>query len=77
MLSGKKSQNNIQKSPLQRFLFVLGIVFFLMYFILGILIIFWDDLPLALSGNGRILLGVLLIGYSFIRFIRLLQNSRR
>ena len=76
MFLPKKSQNNIQKSPQQRFLFVLGIVFFLMYFILGMMIIFWKELPIALSWNGRLIMGILLIAYSFFRFVRLLQNNR-
>ncbi|RWW92250.1 hypothetical protein EPI11_15155 [Flavobacterium cerinum] len=74
MLSRKQSQEPIQKSPIQRFLFVLGIVFFLMYFILGLTIIFWDQIPLTLSYNGRLAMGTLLIAYSFFRFIRLWQN---
>ncbi len=76
MLSRKKSQNHIQKSPQQRFLFVLGILFFLMYFVLGIMIIFWKELPITLSQGGRIAMGSLLILYSFFRFIRLLQSNR-
>jgi uncharacterized membrane protein (DUF485 family) len=76
MLSRKRSQNK-QKSPIQRFLFVFGLVFFLMYFVLGMMIIFWDKLPLSLTHNGRIALGVLLIGYSFLRFVRLLQKNNR
>ncbi|RZJ76185.1 MAG: hypothetical protein EOO45_03235 [Flavobacterium sp.] len=76
MFSTKKSQNNTQKSPKQRFLFVLGLVFFLMYFILGMMIIFWKELPIALSWSGRLIMGILLIAYSFFRFVRLLQNNR-
>ncbi|ALM49731.1 hypothetical protein AMR72_12940 [Flavobacterium psychrophilum] len=77
MLSKRKSQEQTQKSPLQRFLFVLGIVFFLMYFVLGMMIIFWKEIPLTLTYNGRLAMGILLIVYSFYRFIRLLQNNRQ
>jgi uncharacterized membrane protein (DUF485 family) len=76
MLSREKSPNKTQKSLSQRFLFILGILFFLMYLVLGLMIIFWDELPLAISRNGRIGLGALLIVYSFFRFIRLLQKNR-
>ncbi|MCR5861498.1 hypothetical protein LRS05_04755 [Flavobacterium sp. J372] len=69
-------RNNTQKSPIQRFLFVLGMVFFLLYLALGIMIIFWDKLPLNISRNGRIAFGILLIAYSFFRFVRLIQKSR-
>jgi uncharacterized membrane protein (DUF485 family) len=75
MLSQKKSRYQSQKSPVQRFLFVLGIVFFLMYFVLGIMIIFWEQIPINLTYNGRLAMGILLIAYSFYRFIRLLQNK--
>jgi uncharacterized membrane protein (DUF485 family) len=74
MLSKQESQEETQKSLLQRFLFVLGIVFFLIYFALGITIIFWKDIPLSLTYNGRLAFGILLIVYSFFRFIRLWQN---
>ncbi len=77
MFLRKRSQNETQKSPIQRFLFVLGLIFFLMYFVLGMMIIFWEQLPLSLTRNGRIALGVLLIGYSFLRFVRLLQKNNR
>jgi len=74
MLLRKKSQEPTQKSLLQRFLFVLGIAFFLMYFVLGIMIIFWKEIPLSMTYNGRLAMGILLIVYSFYRFVRLLQN---
>jgi len=77
MFSRKRSQHETQKSPIQRFLFVFGLVFFLMYFVLGIMIIFWEKLPLSLTSNGRLALGALLIGYSFLRFVRLLQKNNK
>jgi len=77
MLLKRKSQEQTQKSPLQRFLFVLGIVFFLMYFVLGMMIIFWKEIPLNLTYNGRLGMGILLIVYAFYRFIRLLQNNKQ
>lgn len=76
MTEHKSYRNNTQKSPVQRFLFVLGMVFFLLYLALGIMIIFWDKLPLNISRNGRIAFGILLIAYSFFRFVRLIQKSR-
>ncbi|MCO6147053.1 hypothetical protein [Flavobacterium sp. NRK1] len=76
MLSKRKSHQQTQKSPIQRFLFVLGIVFFLMYFALGLMIIFWEKIPLSLTRNGRLAMGILLIAYSFFRFIRLWQSTK-
>ena len=65
---------NIQKSPAKRFLLVLGLAMFLLYFALGLLVIFWKNFPLHLTIGYRIAFGVLLIVYSFFRFIRLLRK---
>lgn len=62
-----------QKSPQQRFLFILGLVMFTFYFILGIYMIFWKDIPFEISKTYRILFGLLLIVYAGIRFVRLLN----
>jgi uncharacterized membrane protein (DUF485 family) len=76
MINKRKSRFETQKSPIQRFLFVLGIVFFLLYLALGCMIIFSDRIPLNMTYNGRLMLGILLIVYAFFRFIRLLQKNR-
>lgn len=47
---------------------------FAFYFLLGVAIVFWKDIPLDISEVYRILFGVLVIVYSFFRFIRLWQN---
>lgn len=73
MLSKRQSQET-QKSPLKRFLFVLGMVFFLLYFALGLTLIFWKEIPLSITYNGRLAFGILLIAYAFFRFVRLWQN---
>lgn len=73
----KQSLYDTQKSPAKRFLFVLGIAFFLMYFVLGAMVIFWKELPIPLSYNRRLAFGVLLIVYAFFRFIRLVQNYKK
>ena len=77
MLSKRKSRFNEQKSPAQRFLFVFGIVFFLMYLVLGGMLIFWKSIPVPLSYNRRLALGIVLMVYAFFRFIRLVQNYKR
>ncbi len=63
-----------QKSPAKRFLFILGLIFLVLYFLLGMIIIFWKDFPIALSQNYRIAFGVLLIVYSIIRFFRIIKQ---
>ena len=63
-----------QKSPAKRFLFILGLVFLALYFVLGIIIILWKDIPLNLTQNYRIAFGVLLIVYAIIRFFRIIRG---
>jgi len=72
----RKNSNNRQKSPAKRFLSILGLFMFGFYFVLGMIIIFWDDFPLTLDRTYRVLFGLLLIVYSFLRFARLWQNQR-
>jgi hypothetical protein len=71
----KFNNNNFkQKSPKKRFLFVFGMFFFLLYLFMGLAVIFWKNFPLELSQTQKIALGVVLIVYAFLRFIRLLQE---
>ena len=73
----KSIQNVKEKSLKERFLFVIGMLVFIAYFILGLIVIFWESLPLAKSmplameSVYRISFGVLLMVYSFIRFFRI------
>jgi hypothetical protein len=64
-----------QKSPQQRFLFILGLVMFAFYMVLGIGLIAWEDFPVNIERTYRILLGVLLIVYAGIRFSRLINQK--
>lgn len=73
-MSFAKRDQNKQKSPAKRFLFILGLGMFTLYFILGIIIIFWEEFPIEMEMGYRIAFGVLLIAYSFIRFVRLLRS---
>ncbi|WP_325360601.1 hypothetical protein [Albibacterium sp.] len=66
--------NNRQKSPTKRFLSVIGLFMFALYFVLGLIIIFWSDFPISMDKTYRILFGVVLIVYSFLRFARLWTN---
>ena len=68
--------NNIKKKSLkQRFLLVLGILFFLIYLVLGLMIMFWKKLPLDMEPKYRYAFGILLIVYSGIRFLRLFNSN--
>jgi uncharacterized membrane protein (DUF485 family) len=65
-----------EKSPKERFLLVIGILFFLAYLALGLMIIFWKELPLAMSDNYRLAFGLLLVVYSGVRFLRLINSNK-
>ncbi|QIH39363.1 hypothetical protein G7A72_11285 [Flavobacterium sp. Sr18] len=68
--------NNIKKKSLkERFLLVLGILFFLLYLVLGLFIIFMKNFPLAMQPIYRIAFGVLLIAYASFRFFRIINDN--
>ncbi|AIN72439.1 hypothetical protein IY39_10910 [Flavobacterium psychrophilum] len=71
-----KSINNTKKKSLkERFLLVIGILFFCLYLSFGLAVIFWKGLPLSMSNGYRIVLGIIVIVYAFLRFIRFFQKS--
>ena len=70
----KFKQNFKQKSPQQRFLFIFGIFFFLIYLFVGLAVLFWKDFPLDMSDTNRLLFGIIIVVYAFFRFLRLLQK---
>ncbi len=76
MINRNTTNKRVQKSPKVRFLLVLGIFFFLIYFVLGLAVIFWKNFPINLPDIYRIAFGVLLIIYAFFRFVRLIQNNK-
>lgn len=65
----------MQKSPQQRFLFILGLVMFAFYLVLGLTLIIWKDMPVTIERTYRVLLGVLLIVYAAIRFTRVINQK--
>ena len=64
-----------QKSPQQRFLFILGLVMFLFYLVLGGMLIFGTVVLNQIQPMYRIMLGGLLIVYAIIRFVRLISQK--
>jgi uncharacterized membrane protein (DUF485 family) len=62
-----------QKSPQQRFLFILGLVMFGVYLVLGVVLIAWSDMPVTIERKYRVILGCLLIVYAAIRFTRVIK----
>ncbi len=72
-----KILNRIQeKSLIERFLLVITILVFLGYLFLGLGIIFWKEFPIDMEFKYRVALGVLLIGYSFLRFSRFYNANK-
>lgn len=69
-MSRFSERNEMKKSPQQRFLLIIGILFFLVYLVLGLIVIFWKEFPLAMDPTYRMAFGVLLIVYAFLRFLR-------
>ena len=70
------ANQRIQKSLNGRFLFVVGILFLVIYFILGFTIIFWKKFPIEMPQNYKNIFGTLLIVYATIRFGRLLKTNK-
>ncbi|MDN3706324.1 hypothetical protein QW060_04200 [Myroides ceti] len=62
-----------EKSLLQRFFFIIGLVFLILYFTLGLLFIVKKDLPFTIPYTNRLAFGVILIVYSIIRFFRIIK----
>lgn len=60
-----------QKSPLQRFLFVLNLIFLILYVAMAITLFIWKDMPVLIPYLNRVILGVILFIYAIIRFYRL------
>lgn len=69
-------ENQQKKSPKERFLLVIGILFFLLYLVLGLIVIFWKALPIQMEAKYRVAFGVLMIGYSFLRFMRFFNTDK-
>jgi len=72
----QNSKDNFMKKSLkERFLLFIGILFFLIYLTFGLAIMFWDKLPLKMDFGYRLALGLLMIGYAFIRFLRFFNTN--
>ena len=65
-----------KKSLSERFLLILGLLFFAIYFILGVTIIFWKSFPILMETKYRVALGIVLIVYSILRFLRFFNSNR-
>lgn len=81
MIESRNTDKKVKKSLLERFLLILGFLFFMLYFVLGMGIIFWEkfypskDFPLVMEMKYRIAFGLLLIVYAFYRAIRFYKKA--
>jgi hypothetical protein len=80
------SNNNRQKSLKRRFLLILGVlrdrfplilatVAFISFLSLGLMIIFWDSMLPDFPKNQKIIFGLVVIGFAFLRFSRVLRKK--
>ena len=69
-------QFNFKQKPLkERFLLILGFITFICFLGLGLMIMFWNKLPLNMSNTQKYLFGSVIIIYAVIRFSRLFKNN--
>ncbi len=64
-----------QKSPKQRFLFILGLLIFCFYLVLAYMVAFWDNFPLEVVLTRRRIFGGLLVLYAGFRLYRLIKKE--
>jgi len=67
--------NYKKKSLKERFLLFIGVLFLMIYLTLGVLVIFWKNFPMIKQASYRIAFGILIIGYAFFRFWRLIKTD--
>ncbi|SHF94439.1 hypothetical protein SAMN05444396_1039 [Flavobacterium segetis] len=65
-----------KKSPKERFLLVMAILFFLLYFALGLIVIFMKNFPFEMVYGYRVAFGTLLITYAIIRCYRIIIDNK-
>lgn len=67
--------NFMKKSPKERFLLVIGLLILFAYILMALALFFWKKLPVNIPQMSRNLMGLLILVYAYIRFVRLLKNS--
>jgi predicted ferric reductase len=70
------TENKEKKSLKERFFLVIGMVFFLAYFAMGLTIIFWKNFPYEMKPVYRIAFGIVIVLYSFFRFYRIINDNK-
>ncbi|MES2485888.1 MAG: hypothetical protein V4581_08060 [Bacteroidota bacterium] len=81
MERNRSSRYRTQKSPDWRFLFVLRLLILIVFLGFAVILLFWDSLPfsenymLSMPVNYRYAMGVVIIVYAIIRFVRLMPKK--
>ncbi len=69
-----------QKSPQQRFLFILGVAMIFIFCALAVVVMFWGEIlnldPQKFPQKYRIAFGIVLIVYATIRFFRIIRDNK-
>jgi uncharacterized membrane protein (DUF485 family) len=65
-----------KKSPKERFLLVMAILFLLLYFALGLFVIFMKNFPINMTYSYRVAFGCILIIYAFVRCYRIIIDNK-
>jgi len=68
--------DNEQKSPKRRFLLILGVIAFTALIVFGLMVVFWDRMLPNIPKTQKMLYGILIIIYAFIRFARVFRKER-
>ena len=71
-----QQQDNRQKSPERRFLFVLGFVRIAFFFVLGLLIAFTNFFTFNIAREYKLLFGVILMLYAAGRTVVEIQSRK-
>lgn len=64
-----------QKSLKRRFLFILGLITFICFFVFGLMVIFWDGIAQQFPLYQRRIFGGMIILYAILRFSRILKKE--
>ncbi|RZL45877.1 MAG: hypothetical protein EOP00_16635 [Pedobacter sp.] len=69
-----------QKSPQQRFLFILGVAMILLFCTIAVIVVFFGELinldPQKFPQEYRVAFGIVLVIYALIRFFRILRDNK-
>jgi len=69
------NDHNKQKSLKRRFLFILGVLVVVCLTTMGLMVIFWDAMPLNMTTTYKRVFGGVILLYALIRIPRLFKKD--